>query len=41
MLDRLNKAFDPLTSKHNLFKVENIGDSYRPKMLCASTILEC
>ncbi|KAL3158747.1 hypothetical protein ABBQ32_011475 [Trebouxia sp. C0010 RCD-2024] len=28
MLDRLYRAFDTLTSKHNLFKVETIGDSY-------------
>ena len=28
MLDRLYRAFDALTSKHNLFKVETIGDSY-------------
>ena len=28
MLDRLYRAFDVLTSKHNLFKVETIGDSY-------------
>ena len=28
MLDRLYRDFDALTSKHNLFKVETIGDSY-------------
>ena len=28
MLDRLYRAFDVLTSHHNLFKVETIGDSY-------------
>lgn len=28
MLDRLYRAFDALTSRHNLFKVETIGDSY-------------
>ena len=28
LLDRLYRAFDALTSRHNLFKVETIGDSY-------------
>ncbi|KAL0044703.1 hypothetical protein WJX82_006155 [Trebouxia sp. C0006] len=28
MLDRLYRAFDVVTSRHNLFKVETIGDSY-------------
>ena len=28
MLDRLYRAFDGLTTQHNLFKVETIGDSY-------------
>ncbi|DBA66841.1 TPA: hypothetical protein ACH3X2_001975 [Trebouxia sp. C0005] len=28
MLDRLYRAFDAVTSRHNLFKVETIGDSY-------------
>ena len=28
LLDRLYRAFDALTSHHNLFKVETIGDSY-------------
>ena len=28
MLDRLYTKFDGLTKKHNLFKVETIGDAY-------------
>lgn len=28
MLDRLYSAFDALTEKHDLFKVETIGDAY-------------
>ena len=28
MLDRLYHAFDDLTKKHNIFKVETIGDAY-------------
>ena len=28
MLDRLYRAFDKVTARHNLFKVETIGDSY-------------
>ena len=28
MLDRLYRAFDKLTARHKLFKVETIGDSY-------------
>ena len=36
MLDRLYQGFDYLSIKHNVFKIETIGDAY----LCATNLVK-
>jgi len=39
MLDRLYVAFDELSSKHGVFKVETIGDAYMGVTNCKCSFL--